>query len=60
MTKEQLLRRKRAVNAALGSVRAEGLEPSKETLKRLQRFADGEITAQELRDETLVDAKKTS
>ena len=58
MTKEQLLRRKRAVAAALGSVRAEGLEPSKETIDRMQQFAEGKITAEELREQTLEEVKK--
>ncbi len=58
MTKEQLLRRKRAVAAALGSVRAEGLEPSKATQERMQRFASGEIDAEQLRTQTLEEVKK--
>ncbi len=58
MTKEQLLRRKRAVAAALGSVRAEGLEPSQATLERMQRFASGEIDAEQLREQTLEEVKK--
>ena len=57
MTKEQLLRRKRAVAAALGSVRAEGLEPSKLAEKRMQQFVTGEITTETLREQTLADVK---
>lgn len=37
-----------SVADALGSVRAEGLEPSAKTLEMLQKFASGEMTAFEL------------
>lgn len=57
MTKEQILKRKRAVAAAIGSVRAEGLEPSQKAMERLERFAKGEITADELRQQTLESVK---
>ncbi len=60
MTKEQLLRRKRAVAAALGSVRAEGLEPSKETISQLEKFAKGEADIDEILEQTLRDIKHQS
>ena len=55
MTKEQLLQRKRAVAAAVGSVRAEGLEPSKETLDQLEKFAQGEADIDDILKQTLQD-----
>lgn len=58
MTKEQLLRRKRAVAAALGSVRAEGLEPSKETIDQLEQFAEGRADIDDILRQTLEDVKR--
>lgn len=60
MTKEQLLKRKRAVAAAVGSVRAEGLEPSKETLADLAQFADGQADIDDILQKTLADIKHTA
>jgi hypothetical protein len=57
MTKAQLAQRKKASAAALGSVRAEGLHPSTSTQKRLQRYADGTISASQLRRETLKEVR---
>ena len=45
--------RSKAVAAALASVRAEGLHPSNSLKLRLQRYADGKISASQLRRETL-------
>ena len=45
------------VDSAVGSVRAEGLEPSAEALEALEKFSAGEITAFELHQ--TVSAKKT-
>lgn len=58
MTKEQLLRRKRAVAAALGSVRAEGLEPSKETVEQLSQFADGRADIDVILRQTIQDVTR--
>jgi Antitoxin VbhA len=58
MTQAQLTRRKRAVAAALGSVRAEGLKPSSTTQKNLRDYAAGKISAAELRDKTARAAKR--
>lgn len=55
-TKQQRLR-SQAVSSALGSVRAEGLQPSRETQARLKRYANGEITAHQLRRETLQEVR---
>lgn len=57
MTKEQLLRRKRAVAAAIGSVRAEGLEPSKETIEHLEKYAQGQADIDDIMQLTLEDIK---
>lgn len=59
MTKEQLLRRKRAVAAALGSVRAEGLEPSRETVEQLEQFANGQADIDDILRQTIEDVKHT-
>lgn len=45
--------RAKSVAAAVGSVRAEGLTPSAATIQRLKRYAEGKITAQQLRRETI-------
>jgi len=57
MTKDQLLKRKKNLAAALGSVRAEGLEPSAAAMKRLEKYAAGDMTAAEVRAATLKDIK---
>ena len=45
--------RQQAAASALGSVRAEGLRPSVKTQKLVRDYADGKITAHELRTRTL-------
>lgn len=50
--------RQRAAASALGSVRAEGLEPSQATLERIKRYASGEITATQLTEQTLVEVRE--
>lgn len=52
--------RKKAVAAALASVRAEGLAPSNALKKRLAQYASGKITANQVRRETLNSAKVKS
>lgn len=54
----QMTHRERAVTAAVGSVRAEGLHPSAKTQKRLKDYAQGKITATELRAATLREIKE--
>jgi hypothetical protein len=49
--------RQRAVAIAVASVRAEGLEPSKATKSRLAQYAKGHINAEQLRQESLAEAK---
>lgn len=39
----------RSATAALGSVRAEGLSPTKKTQTRVKHYVDGKITKRELR-----------
>ena len=57
MTKAEILRRQKAVAAAIGSVRAEGLQPSQKTQTRLKDFATGKLSASELRSATLAEIK---
>ena len=57
MNKSNILTRQRAVLSAIGSVRAEGLEPSLITQKRLNDYANGKISAQELRHKTVYEIK---
>ncbi|SDH68542.1 antitoxin VbhA family protein [Pseudonocardia oroxyli] len=45
--------RREAVAEALASVRADGLEPSPEGLRRFQAVAEGRMTAEEALIETL-------
>ena len=49
--------RSKASAAALASVRAEGLRPSTAVQQRLQRYADGKISASQLRRETLKEVR---
>ncbi len=49
--------RQRAVIIAVASVRAEGLEPSKATKNRLNQYAKGHITGEQLRKESIAEAK---
>jgi sulfite reductase beta subunit-like hemoprotein len=60
MTNAQILKRQKAVAAAVGSVRAEGLNPSMKTLKGLKQYAEGKITISQLRKLTLADIKSKS
>jgi len=57
MTKEQILKRQKAVAAAIGSVRVEGLNPSVKTQKRLKEYAEGKITINQIRKITLSELK---
>jgi hypothetical protein len=50
-TKQELAERKDAVHQAVASVRLEGLEPSEEALSIFQRYADGELTIEEMGSE---------
>lgn len=60
MTSAQILKRQKAVAAAIGSVRAEGLRPSPKTQKGLKQYAEGKITISQLRKLTLEDIKSKS
>jgi hypothetical protein len=53
MTKAQLAQRQKSAADALSSVRAEGLHPSASLQDRLQRYAEGKISASQLQRETL-------
>lgn len=48
--------RQKAVKAALGSVRAEGLKPSKAIQRDLNEFARGKTTLDSIRDKTILRA----
>lgn len=54
---QSLQSRSKAAAAALASVRAEGLRPSSSIKARLQRYADGKISATQLRRETLKEVR---
>jgi hypothetical protein len=60
MTKAQVLKRQKAVAAAIGSVRAEGLMPSLKTQKGLKDYAEGKVTMAELRRITLAEIRTKS
>jgi hypothetical protein len=47
----------RSSHAALGSVRAEGYNPSAKVLKQAERYVSGSITKRQLRSSALKDAK---
>jgi antitoxin VbhA-like protein len=53
MTQAQIIRRQKAIASAVGSLRAEGLKPSAETLTRAKAYAEGKITIDELSRTTL-------
>lgn len=52
--------RKQAVNAAIGSVRLEGLNPSKASVDRLDRYASGKISATQMRSEAVAEVRRTA
>jgi len=52
--------RSKATVVALASVRAEGLSPSSSTTLRLKQYADGKISASQLRRETLHEVRSRS
>jgi hypothetical protein len=60
MTNAQIIKRQKAVAAAIGSVRAEGLNPTVKTQKGLKDYAEGKITISQLRKITLADIKSKS
>jgi hypothetical protein len=60
MDKKRNMSRRKAVAAALGSVRAEGLKPSAKTQKNIENYADGKITAKQLRAKTLRSISSTT
>jgi hypothetical protein len=57
MTSKQLKARSRAVSSAVASVRAEGLSPSKNTIDRLEKYASGRMTVNQLKRETLKEVR---
>lgn len=54
---QTLQQRSKAAAAALASVRAEGLRPSSSAQLRIQRYAEGKISASQLRREILKDVR---
>ena len=59
MNKSLIAHRQRVVKSAVGSVQAEGPNPSAQTKKLLEDYANGTITAAELRAITLRGIKDT-
>jgi uncharacterized linocin/CFP29 family protein len=57
---DEIKRRQKAVVAALGSVRAEGLNPSESVILRAERYVAGKISADQLRRETLEEVQARS
>lgn len=57
MTRSQIMQRQRAVAAAIGSVRAEGMNPSVKTQKRLKEYAKGNLNASDVRASIIRDIK---
>jgi hypothetical protein len=47
------------VNAAIGSVRLEGFEPSESALNLMDEYVNGHITVEELQTKALEEAKAT-
>ena len=47
-SKQELVKRQDAMRQAVASVRLEGLEPSDEALSIFQRYAEGELTREEM------------
>jgi hypothetical protein len=58
LTTKSMQFRKRAVSAALVSLKAEGLIPSTEAQSRLGMYANGNLTAEQVRLQTLSSVKR--
>lgn len=58
MNKSSVLSRQKAVAAAIGSVAAEGLRVSAGTKDQLQRYAEGTVTIDQIRQTILQNANK--
>ncbi len=56
----QTTQQRKATAAAIASVQAEGLNPSNSATLRLKRYADGKISASQLRRETLSEVRSRS
>ena len=50
---EEVERRRWAVRNAIASVRIEGLEPGEDFVDDMERFAQGELSLEEIRDSIL-------
>lgn len=48
-----MTQRRQAADAAMASVKVEGLTPTPETVARVERYVDGSISAQQLLEQTL-------
>ncbi|NMH97398.1 antitoxin VbhA family protein [Pseudonocardia acidicola] len=57
---EEAVERRRAVASALGSLRADGLEPSPKGLALLEAVARGELTTQQAIDQILARYRRPS
>lgn len=52
MNKSTQTRRQLAVNAAVGSMKLEGLQPSEMNVARLQAYAEGKLTIEQVRSDS--------
>ena len=53
MNKSTQNRRQFAVNAAVGSMKLEGLQPSEMDVERLQAYAEGKLTIKQMRSDSV-------
>ena len=58
MNKLTTIQKQTAVTNAIASVRLEGLEPSEATKKRLALYAEGKLSASDVRERTLREAQQ--
>ena len=52
-----IVSRKKAVNSAIWSVKAEGLKPTKSAKENLRQYASGRISVSEMRSKALSNAQ---
>lgn len=55
-----ILQRRQATAAAIASVKAEGLTPTKATAQRLDQYVQGKLTADQLLQQTLAEIRTRS
>lgn len=57
MNLRSTMMKKRSALAAHGSVKAEGVAPTKATTTKIQNYLDGKVTKKELRQSVVAEAK---